>query len=225
MQMTGIHAAARPGREAMRGRGMLAIAGAVAFTIHIVLRSLLTAGVDPAVSAQGTWWIPVNALGAVGAALVLLGMPAIAGRLVKPGSRGGTIGLALLAGAWLFFGLFLSLYGALVLPWIAREAPEVLSGTPPVAFGVAFALGALAWLAGSVLLAREAIDRLVRWALPASAVWFLVGSFAIAPEGPASNLAVNLVSNLGPVMLVAALGYAGYRERRDRPRRPVVQHA
>src|SRR5215213_2751263 len=69
-------------------------------------------------------------------------------------------------------------------------------------FVVAFTLGLLAWLLGAVLLAvpfvrGPARARWVGYVLPASALWVLVGSFIIAPGGPASNLAVNLLSNLG----------------------------
>ena len=31
------------------------------------------------------------------------------------------------------------------------------------------------------------------------------------PSGPASNLALNLLSNLAPVLLMVPLGYLGYR--------------
>jgi hypothetical protein len=83
-------------------------------------------------------------------------------------------------------------------------------------FVVVFALGLLAWLLGAVLLAvpfvrRPAQARWVGYVLPASALWVLVGNFVIAPGGPASNLAVNLLSNLGPVLLLVGLGYLGIR--------------
>jgi hypothetical protein len=38
-----------------------------------------------------------------------------------------------------------------------------------------------------------------------------VGTLVVAPGGPASNLAVNLLSNLGPVLLLIGLGYLGFR--------------
>jgi hypothetical protein len=44
----------------------------------------------------------------------------------------------------------------------------------------------------------------------------LVGNFVIAPGGPASNLAVNLLSNLGPVLLLIGLGYLGSRAWSER---------
>lgn len=197
--------------------GLLVLVGAVTFVLHIVLRSVLTAGVNPVVSAQGNLWVPVNALGALGAALVLLGLPALYARIAGEGDVLGLIGFALIEVSWTFFGLFLSLYGALVLPWLADQAPRLVAGTSstPVGLVVAFALGLLAWLIGAVLLAvpflrGSAGARWIGYVLPASAVWTLVGSFVIAPDGPATNLAVNLLSNLGPVLLLIGLGYLGF---------------
>jgi hypothetical protein len=39
----------------------------------------------------------------------------------------------------------------------------------------------------------------------------VVGDLAIAPSGPAKNLAINLLSNLGPVLLMVGVGYLGFR--------------
>jgi hypothetical protein len=179
---------------------------------------VLTAGVDPAVSAKAGLWVPVNALGALGAALVLLGLPAVYARMSGGGGLPGLIGFALIEVSWTFFGLFLSLYGALVLPWLAEEAPRLVAASAPTPLGfvVAFALGLLAWLLGAVLLAVPFVGGRVRprwvgYVLPASALWFLVGGFVVAPGGPASGLAVNLLSNLGPVLLPIGLGHLGFR--------------
>jgi hypothetical protein len=203
--------------------GLLVFVGAVAFILHVVLRSVLTAGVDPAVSAQAGLWVPVNALGALSAALVLLGLPAIYARMTGEGGLPGPVGFALIEVSWMFFGLFLSLYGALVLPWLADQAPRLVAASAPTPLGfvVAFALGLLAWLLGAMLLAvpfvrGPARARWVGYLLPASALWVLVGSFVIAPGGPASNLAVNLLSNLGPVLLLIGLGYLGFRAWAER---------
>ena len=198
--------------------GLLVFVGAVAFVLHVVLRSVLTAGVNPAVSAQAGLWVPVNALGALGAALVLVGLPAVYASMAGQGGLPGLVGFALIGVSWMFFGLFLSLYGALVLPWLADQAPRLVAGSSPTPLGflMAFALGLLAWLVGAVLLAVPFVrgqvrPRWVGYLLPASALWVLVGSFVIAPGGPASNLAVNLLSNLGPVLLLIGLGYLGFR--------------
>ena len=203
--------------------GLLVFVGAGAFILHVVLRSVLTAGVDPAVSAQAGLWVPVNALGALGAALVLLGLPAVYASMAGEGGLTGVVGLALIEVSWMFFGVFLSLYGALVLPWLADQAPRLVADSSPTLLGfvVAFALGLLAWLLGAVLLAVPFVGgrmrpRWVGYVLPASALWVLVGSFVIAPSGPVSNLAVNLLSNLGPVLLLIGLGYLGFRAWAER---------
>jgi hypothetical protein len=213
--------------------GLLIFVGAVAFVLHVVLRSVLTAGVDPAVSAKAGLWVPLNALGALGAALVLLGLPAVYAPMAGWGGLPGLVGFALISAAWMFFGVFLSLYGALVLPWLADEAPRIVAASAPTPFGfvVAFALGLLAWLLGAVLLAAPFVGGRVRprwvgYLLPASALWVLVGNFVIAPSGPASNLAVNLLSNLGPVLLLIGLGYLGFRAWAERaPAKHVGQGA
>ncbi len=200
--------------------GRMIAGGAIAYILHVVMRSMLTAGVDPVDSARAGLWIPVNALGAAGAVLVLLGLPAIADRLASRDHARSLLGFALLATAWSFFGVFLSLYGAIVMPWLADRAPELLSSSAqaPTAFAVAFALGLVAWLAGAVLIAiphlkGESRPRWIGYLLPLSAIWFMIGSFVIAPDGPASNLAVNLLSNLGPVLLLVALAGLGSRTR------------
>jgi hypothetical protein len=221
---TALHAQSRPefgtvtGTRLFRIGGLLVFVGAVAFVLHVVWRSVLSAGVDPAVSAQAGLWVPVNALGALGAALVLLGLPALYARMAGQGGLPGLAGFALIEVSWMFFGLFLSLYGALVLPWLADQAPRLAAGSSPTPLGfvVTFALGLLAWLVGAALLAAPFVrgrvrPRWVGYLLPASALWVLVGNFVIAPGGPASNLAVNLLSNLGPVLLLIGLGYLGFR--------------
>ena len=211
------------GSQLFRIGGLLVFVGAVAFVLHVVLRSVISAGVDPALSTKGGLWVPVNALGALGAALVLLGLPAVYARMAGQGGLPGLVGVALIAAAWMFFGVFLSLYGALVAPWLADEAPSLVAANAPTpeGVGVSFAVGLLAWLVGTVLLAIPFVGGRVRprwvgYLLPASALWVAVGTLVIAPGGPASNLAVNLLSNLGPVLLLIGLGYLGFRAWAER---------
>ncbi|HET7092217.1 MAG TPA: hypothetical protein VFI22_02035, partial [Thermomicrobiales bacterium] len=56
------------------------------------------------------------------------------------------------------------------------------------------------------------------------ALWALTGTFVIAPSGPASNLAVNLLSNLGPALLLIGLGFLGACAWADRNRIPADAH-
>lgn len=198
--------------------GLGLVAGATVFVAHIVLRSIVTAGVEPAVFARQQSWVPINALGLVGAVLVLLGLPAMYARLANAAGLPGLAGVALVAVAWLFFGVFLSLYAALILPWLAENAPSLVTASAPLppGFVVAFLAALVAWLAGALLLGLPFIrgraePRWVGYLLPVSALWMAFGSLVIAPAGPAANMAVNLLSNLGPVLLLIALGQLGFR--------------
>lgn len=197
--------------------GLGLLIGAVAFVVHVVLRSLITAGVDPSTFAKQGFWVPINALGVVGAALVLLGLPAMYARVAGPTGLLGLVGVVLIAVAWMFFGVFLSLYSVLVLPWLAEKAPSLVAASAPLPAGfvMAFIAGLVAWFVGTVLLAipfirGRAQPRWVGYVLPASALWVVVGDI-IAPSGPATNLAINLLSNLGPVLLLVAVGHLGSR--------------
>jgi hypothetical protein len=198
--------------------GLGLLIGAVAFVVHVVLRSLITAGLDPSIFATQGLWVPINALGVIGAALVLLGLPAMYARVAGPTGLLGLVGVVLIAFAWMFFGLFLSFYSVLVLPWLADKAPAlVVAAAPlPTAFVVAFIAGLVAWFIGTLLFAIPFMRGQIqpRWAgyiLPASALWVVVGNLIIAPNGPATNLVINLLSNLGPVLLLVAVGYLGAR--------------
>ena len=198
--------------------GYSLVTGALLFIFHIVLRCVITAGVDPTISAKDSLWVPINMLGVVGAILVLLGLPAMYAWMAALFGLSGLIGVVLLAIAWMFIGLFLSLYSVLVMPWLADGAPSLIvtSAPLPIAFVIAFAIGLVAWFAGNVLLGIPFIRKRVQptwvgYALVASAVWIVLGNLVIAPSGPASNLAVNLLSNLAPVFLLNGVAYLGYR--------------
>jgi hypothetical protein len=197
--------------------GLALVVGVVVFVAHLVARSLITAGADPSHYYLAGPWVPINALGVFGAALVLFGLPAMYARMAGPSGLLGLVGVALIALAWLFFGVFLSLYGTLVAPWLADQAPALVAVSAPLPAGIiiAFIAAVVAELVGTVLLAIPFLrgrvqPRWVGFALPASALLTVVGD-AIAPTGPAANLEINLLSNVGPVLLLAALGDLGSR--------------
>jgi hypothetical protein len=201
-----------------RVSGLGLMIGAIAFVVHVVLRSLLTAGIDAPTFARQELWVPLNALGFVGAMLVLMGLPAMYARVAEPTGLLGLVGVILISVAWTFFGVFLTLYATLLLPWLADEAPALVAAAAPLPAGfiVAFTAGLVAWLVGTLLVAIPFIrgrlqPRWVGYVLPASALWLVVGNLIIAPGGPAANPAINLLSNLGPVLLLAAIGYLGSR--------------
>jgi hypothetical protein len=199
-----------------RAGGLQLMLGAAAFVVHIFARSLLTAGVDPMSFARHALWVPVNALGCVGAVLLIVGLPVVYGSLAARAGVLGLVGVLLIALAWSFFGVFLSLYGALVMPWLADNAPALVAAPAPRALVLVFALALLAWLVGGLMLAvpfaRGGLGpSWIGYLLPASALWMIVGNLVIAPAGPVANLALNLLSNLGPVLLAGAFGAIGAR--------------
>lgn len=198
--------------------GLGLIAGSLTFVAHIVLRSMITAGGDPSTFPKQALWVPVNALGAIGAAMVVLGLPGMYAWIARAAGLLGLIGVVLVAAAWMFVGVFLSLYALIVFPWLADHAPSLVAASAPlpVAFLVAFIVSMVAWLVGTALLAIPFIrgrlqPRWVGYLLPASALWVVVGNVLIAPTGPAANVAINLLSNFGPVLLLIAVGYLGSR--------------
>jgi hypothetical protein len=163
--------------------------------------------------------VPVNALGALGAALVLLGLPAVHARIAAALGRLGLAGVVLIAVGLMFSGLFLSLFSALIAPWLADEAPSLLVGAPP-AFVATLLVALVAEIVGAVLLAipfvrGHAGSAWVGPVLLAAAGMVVVGN-VLAPKGPSSNVAVNLLSNAGPVLLMVALGALGWQARFER---------
>lgn len=200
-----------------RVSGLFLLVGAVVFGIHLVARSLVTAGADPVALAKGGLWAPISGLGVLGAVLVLLGLPGMYARMAAATGIPGLAGVALLGCAWLFFGVFLSLYGLLLAPWLAEQAPSLVAAAAPVPTGVVvgFVAGLLAELVGTALLAIPFLRGRVqpRWIgvlLPASALLTVAGNL-LAPSGPAANLALNLISNSGPLLLMVGLGALGAR--------------
>jgi hypothetical protein len=204
--------------QLLRISGLALLVGASTFVGHVILRSVITAGPDPVAFAINRLWEPVNAVGVLGAVLVMMGLPSACVRLAGSGGLPSVVGFVLMAVAWIFFGLFLSLYGLLILPWLAEESPALVAASvqPPGALVVAFIVGLLAWFTGALLLA---IPFLRGWARPswlgyvlvASALWHPVGNLLVAPSGPASHLGLNLLSNMGPVLLMVGLAYLGYK--------------
>lgn len=194
--------------------GLGLLIGASAFLVHLVLRSFVTAGLDPVTFAQQSSWVPINGLGVVGAALVLLGLPVLYAKLAGPTGWLGLFGVVLIALAWIFFGIFLSLYSVLVAPWLADQAPALAAGPLPAGILSTYIAALVVELVGCVLLAIPFLGGRVQphwvgYLLPGAALLTILGTL-LAPSGPAANLALNLLSNLGPVLLMVvfiALGY------------------
>src|SRR5262245_57853370 len=147
--------------QLFRISGVALLAGSVTFIVHIVLRSGITAnaGGDTVAFAKEELWVPINALGVIGAALLLLGLPAMYAGMAGRTGLLGLVGGVLLALGWMFHGLFLSLYSMVVVPWLADQAPALVAASAPLPleFIIAFIAGLIAELIGTVLLAIQFI--------------------------------------------------------------------
>lgn len=201
--------------QIFRISGFALVTGAVTFIVHLVARSVITAGADPVTMTQQALWVPVNLLGVLGAILVLLGLPGLYARIAAASRFSGLAGMALLVIAWLFFALFLSLYSLLVAPWLAEQMPALAASPLPAAILIAFIVAMLAEVVGSGLLALPFLrgrvaPRWIGYMLPSAALLRVAGNL-MASSGPATNLAVNLLSNMGPMLLLIALGNLGLR--------------
>ena len=200
--------------------GFTLMAGAGIFVIHLLGRSVLTAaaGGNTAMFATASLWTATSGLGAIGAGLVILGLSGIFADLANSHDLRGLLGSVLIALAWMVLGLFLSLYSMIVLPWLAATLPAQIDGlnsNPPMV--VTFGVGLVAELAGTLLLGISLIRRRagpawIGYVLLASALMLVLGDLVIAPGGPATNVAVNLVSNMGPILLMVGLGALGQRQ-------------
>jgi len=204
------------GAQTFRACGAGLTVGAVASVVHLVGRSVLSSGSDPTVFMRHGLWVAANAMGLVGAVLILLALPVVSLKMADSIGVPGLVGAALFAVSWMFFGLFLSLYGILVGPWLAEKAPALVSASAPLPLGVlvAFSASLLFELAGTSLLAIGLLrDRQIRWialTLPASALLTIVGDLLV-PNGPSPSVVTNLLSNAGPILLSTALGALGLR--------------
>jgi hypothetical protein len=68
------------------------------------------------------------------------------------------------------------------------------------------------WIVGAVLVAIPLLRRRTQpvgsgFALLASGILAAIGNLVLAPSGPSSNLALNLLSNIGPIPMLVAFSY------------------
>src|SRR6266511_3262065 len=113
--------------QLFRISGLALVVGAVAFIVHIVARSVITAGPDPATFAKEGLWVPINVLGGMGAALVLLGLPAMYARMAGPTVLLGLVGVVLIPLALTLPGVLPSLHRRPVGTWLPQPAPVLVA--------------------------------------------------------------------------------------------------
>jgi hypothetical protein len=195
----------------------------IAVLIVVVMASGPTLDVK---TAQSPAFLAANLLSAVGALLLVYGLPGVFARWHEGWGRTGLAGIALLSIAALILS-FVSLLAAIIDPWLAEKAPELLKDPgPPLYLAISFTwLAALS--AGTILMAIPILRRRVgpRWIgflLVASAVMYPVYIYAAFSS---TNVLLSLVGSLSPIcflVAVGSLGYVGSSETRTGQAAPAV---
>jgi hypothetical protein len=162
-------------------------------------------------TAQSPAYLAASLLSALGALLLVYGPPGVFARWHEGWGRMGLAGIALLSIAALILS-FVSLLAALINPWLAEKAPELVKD-PGLPLFLAISFTSLAALsAGTILMAIPILRRRVgpRWIgflLVASVVLYPVYIYAAFSS---SNVLLSLVGSLSPILFLFAVGYLGY---------------
>jgi hypothetical protein len=141
--------------------------------------------------------------------VLLLGLPGLFASRARGYGLAGLIGLALIFVASVMVGVFGNLYGAMVDPWLAAQAPDLAKGFGPPPLFAYFNLAEVAGVLGTVLLAIPIMRRRVtpRWA-----GWVLLVSvpigvvlFFYVPSLPNDSVVTGLLAAVPDVLLWLAL--------------------
>jgi hypothetical protein len=195
------------GTRLVKTSGTLLLVGGLGLAVMNVVTALAFPG-DTAAQAKEALWTPAFALVAVATMLLLFGSPMLYSLIAGPGGPMAQVGLILVAIVGMALGVFGNLQQALVLPWVASQAPSILSSSAPtpaaftvfyIVSGVVEVLGLLALM---VPLLRGRLGP--RWpggALAVAAVLGILG-FVVSPGSSMSgNVGLSLLSAAPAVLL------------------------
>jgi hypothetical protein len=191
----------------------LALGGLVSLVAY-TLTSLLFPNQNDPTYAANRLYAPLYLLGFAGAMLLLLGLPGLAVEAARRAGLPGLLGVVLIAIAGAMFGVFFTLLQAIIFPYLAEQAPQIIAADegPPGLFPF-FVFGTLASVVGSILLALPLLRGRLRprgagYALVAAAALSVVSFFLETTGSPMSSLS-TLVDLLSTDLLFVALGWLG----------------
>ena len=191
------------------------IVGAILLGVLMIVSAIAFPNQDPTGYAGNPAFAIVNLLSAIGAALLLLGLPILLLDRVEEFGLLGVIGFALIFLVGLMFGVFFGLFGAVIVPIMGTKgSPSIFSGEPgPSLF--AFFIGATLFeLVGAVLLAIAAFRRRggvrswLGYLFALTAVFTVIGFVASSPGS--NNVFAALLSDISGVLLMIAFVWLGY---------------
>ncbi|MBV9356529.1 MAG: hypothetical protein JO023_13505, partial [Chloroflexi bacterium] len=157
--------------------GWVLVVGAIAALVGNTASGVLFPDSSNPAYSTTPLFVPLNLLGAVGAGLLLLGLPGLYASHRLELRVSGFVGIVLIAVTAMMFGIFLGLFTVIVQPFVAVQAPQLMAAQPPVALLVFFVLGTLVEVVGSLLLALPMLRGSMR---PRWAGYVLVVSAVLA---------------------------------------------
>ena len=145
--------------------------------------------------------------------LVLLGLPGVYGSRAVGFGVAGLVGMALVFTAAIMIGVFGSLWGAMVEPWLTTQAPNLANGFGPPAFFAFYNVEEAALVVGSILLAIPLLRGRVspRWAGVLLLVSVVLGVFTFFFGVDANTLGISLMDAVPHVLQLVALAAIGYQ--------------
>lgn len=203
-----------------RVSGWSLVIGAIVSFVTLLYAAVVFIGNTDQV-AHRPEYLWVNVFSAVGIALLLLGLPGWFGSRASVAGVTGLIGMICIFLTGLVLGVFFSLLQALIFPYLATQAPQLLAGEgPPAIFGVVL-FGTIMNVIGAALLAVAMLRARIE-PLWTGYVWILCAVMAIVGfiiGGPAAtNVASSIVGISSALLIFIALfGFGGDMLGRYRP--------
>jgi hypothetical protein len=145
--------------------------------------------------------------------LMLLGLSGVYGSRARGFGVTGLVGMALVFTSAVMIGVFGNLWGAMVEPWLATQAPNLANGFGPPAFFAFYNVEEAALVLGSILLAIPLLRGRVspRWAGVPLLLSVVIGVFTFFLGVDANTLGVSLMDAVPYVLLLVALAALGYQ--------------
>ena len=146
--------------------------------------------------------------------VLLLGLPGVYASRAEGFGVTGLIGAVLIFPASIMVGVFDNLYGAMVDPWLATEAPKLASGFGPPPLFAFFNVAEVFLVVGSVLLAIPILRGKVspRWPATLILLSVVVGVvfFFLIPS-MSSTMFTSVLNQVPTILMMAALAGLGYQ--------------
>jgi hypothetical protein len=193
--------------------GYALVIGAGASIITFILQAALFPSNSDVTYAKNALYVPLALISVVATVPALLGLPGWYALHARAAGMSGLVGFLCIFITGLMFPIFFNLFSALVFPFIATRAPQLLSGDGPPGFFPYFIVGTIVEVIGTIglaipMLRGQVLPRWPGYALVVSAPLFVVSFFLSGPNVQPNALTLVL-SNLPVVLLLGALAGMG----------------